>query len=282
MTTTRPQVVTRLLLPHVHLSNDVRQGKVVGRTVFLPGDRGAVLGVSLVYLTVRPLWSDQTWLLFAARRLLDGARLGSDLIETNPPLIIWMSEIPVAIGRALDIRLPTALQGCLVVLVVFSVTWSAVLLQRGAAGDRRFACWFALLMLFATVVHPWLEYGQREHIMLLLVVPYLVMASRRIDGEAPPTGEALAAGLCAWIGFLLKPHHLLVVLAVEALVLVRGRDFRSLYRPEIAAMVATALGYVIAVWHWAPTVLTVAPLMLNTYSDFHRAELSELISQCAD
>ena len=257
------------------------QGKVVGRTVTFafPVIAGAVLGVSLVYLTVRPLWSDQTWLLFAARRLLDGARLGSDLIETNPPLIIWMSEIPVAIGRALDIRLPTALQDCLVVLVVFSVTWSAVLLQRGAAGDRQFARWFAALMLFATVVHPWLEYGQREHIMLLLVVPYLVMAARRIDGEAPPTGEALAAGLCAGIGFLLKPHHLLVGLAVEALVLVRGRDFRSLYRPEIAAMVATALGYVIAVWHWAPDyVLTVLPLMLNTYSDFHRAELSELIS----
>jgi len=115
------------------------EGKAVGRAVTFafPLIAGAALGMSLVYLTVRPLWSDQTWLLFAARRLLDGARLGSDLIETNPPLIIWMSEIPVAIGRALDIHLPTALQGCLVVLVVFSVTWSAVLLQRGAAGESR-------------------------------------------------------------------------------------------------------------------------------------------------
>ena len=256
-------------------------GDLVGLAVSyaFPLMAGGALGVSLVYLAVRPQWGDQTWLLFAARRVLDGASLGADLVEVNAPLIVWLTEIPAAIGRALDIRLPAAMQGFVVVLVACSVVWSAILLRRGAAGDRRFAGWFALSMLFATVVHPWLHYGQREHVMLLLVVPYLVMAAGRIDGEAPPNGEALAAGLCAGIGFLLKPHHLLVVLAVEALVLVRSRDFRSLYRPEIAAMAATALGYVTAVWHWTPDyLLKVLPLALNTYYDYHRGELSDLIS----
>ena len=80
--------------------------------------------------------------------------------------------------------------------------------------------------------------------MLLLVLPYLVMAAGRIEGQTPPAGEAVVAGLCAGIGFLLKPHQLLVVLAVEGLLLVRSRRFRSMYRPEMATMLATGLGYV--------------------------------------
>lgn len=244
----------------------------------LPLMAGATLGVSLVYLAVRPQWGDQTWLLFAARRVLDGASLGGDLVEVNAPLIVWLTGIPAAIGGALGIRLPAAMQGFVIVLVACSVAWSAILLCRGAPGARRFAGWFALSMLFATVVHPWVHYGQREHLMLLLVIPYLVMAAARIDGEAPSNGEALVAGLCAGIGFLLKPHHVFVVLAVEALVLVRSRDFRLMYRLEIAAMAATALGYVIAVWHWTPDyLLKVVPLAINTYYGYHRGALWDLI-----
>jgi hypothetical protein len=241
---------------------------------------GAVFGLTLVYLAVRPYWSDQTWLLFAARRVLDGAQLGfEDIAEENPPLIIWLSTIPVSIGRALDIRLPASLQGCIAALVAFSVIWSTSLLRRECAADsKRFAGWFALVLLFATVVHPWLYYGQREQILLLLVLPYLVMAAGRIEGQAPPTGEAVVAGLCGGIGFLLKPHHLLVVLAVEGLLLIRGRHVRSLYRPEVAAMIATGLGYAAAICLWAPDyLLKLVPLALNTIYDYHRAELSELI-----
>jgi hypothetical protein len=241
---------------------------------------GVVLGLSLVDLAVRPQWSDQTWLLYVANRLLDGARLGSgDVAEPNPPLIIWMSEIPAWIGRALDVPLPTALQACVAALVAVSASWSANLLRRQRIADnRRFARWFTVALLFATVIHPWVFYGQREHIMLLLVLPYLLMAAGRIEGQGLPVGEAAVAGLCAGLGFLLKPHHLLVILAVEGLVLVRGRHVRSLYRPEMAAMVATGFVYIAAVWLLAPDyVREVLPLALGTYNDYHLAVLSELI-----
>ena len=110
-------------------------GSLVGTPVGLmvsyvfPLIAGAVLGVGSVYLAVRPQWADQTWLLFAARRMLDGGRIGFDIAEENPPLIIWLSTIPVAIGRALDIPLPAALQGWVTALVAFSVLWSAILLR---------------------------------------------------------------------------------------------------------------------------------------------------------
>jgi hypothetical protein len=258
-----------------------RGGDIVGRAVScaFPIMAGVVLGMSVVYLAIRPQWSDQTWLLYVANRVFDGARLGlDDITEPNPPLIIWILEMPVWIGRMLGVPLPAALQACVAALVVFSTIWSAILLRRQPALDNRwFSGWFTLVLLFATVIHPWVHYGQREHIMLLLVLPYLVMAAGRIEGREQPIGEATVAGLCAAIGFFLKPHHLLVVFAVEGLLLLRSRHGRSLYRPEMATLVATGFAYIAAIWFLTPDYLEVLPLALNTYNDYHHAALSELI-----
>jgi hypothetical protein len=250
----------------------------LGVSYALPLIAGTAAGIGLVYLMVRPQWGDQTWLLFAAHRIMDSGRFAfEDLVESNPPLIIWLSGLPVLVGRALGISLQSALHGCLIVLAVISIAWSTALLRRSCGS--RFAGWFVPVLLYAVVVHPWLHYGQREHIMLFLVLPYLIMAAGRLEGLSPSTTAAVVAGLLAAIGFSLKPHTLVVVLAVEALLIAHRRDLRLVYRPEVAAMVATGFGYLAAVLLWAPDYLfKILPLMLGTYYDYHRAELSELIS----
>lgn len=254
----------------------------LGVSYALPLIAGAVAGMGLVCLMIRPQWGDQTWLLFAARRIMEFGRFAfEDLVEANPPLIVWLSGLPVALGRSLGISLQLALQGCLVVLAVVTIAWSTALVRR--IGGARFAGWFVPVLLYATVIHPWVHYGQREHIMLFFVLPYLIMAAGRMEGVSPSTAGGLMAGLLAALGFLLKPHNLVVVLAVEALLLMRTRDLktmlRTMVRPEVAAMVATGLAYATAILLWAPDYLfKVLPVMLSTYYDYHRVALSELIS----
>jgi hypothetical protein len=249
----------------------------LGVSYAFPLIAGAAAGMGFVYLMLRPQWGDQTWLLFAARRTMDlGSFAFEDLVEANPPLIVWLSSLPVALGRSLGISLQVALQGCLVVLAVVMIAWSTALVRR--IGGARFACWLVPVLLYATVIHPWVYYGQREHIMLLFVLPYLIMAAGRIEAVSPSTAGGLMAGLLAALGFLLKPHNLVVVLAIEALLLARTRDLRTMVRPEMAAMVTTGLAYPVAILLWAPDyVFKILPLLLSTYHDYHRAELSELV-----
>jgi hypothetical protein len=236
----------------------------------------AIVGVSLVHMLVRPQWGDQTWLLFLARRSLDTSHMQfGDLVEANPPLIIWLSEIPVRLSQILAISSTAALQLVMALTVACCVAWTVSLVGRGEAfAGRIFSAWFALALLVATVIRPWPHYAQREHILLLLVLPYLALTARRIDGLKIATGEAFLVGMVGAAGILLKPHHALIVGAVELFVLMRARNVRALFRPESVAMAATAIAYAGAIFLWAPDYLRkVLPLAMHTYYAYHRVEL---------
>jgi hypothetical protein len=55
---------------------------------------------------------------------------------------------------------------------------------------------------------------EREHLLLALIVPYLLVASARAAGRAIPTGAAVLAGVLAAGAFGLKPHFVLLWPAV--------------------------------------------------------------------
>jgi len=82
---------------------------------------GAVAAMTIVNLLVQPIWGDQAWCFYVASQVLDGARLGKDIVETNPPTIVWISEIPVLLSRLLDVSPQTAMKIFLGPLTVLSV-----------------------------------------------------------------------------------------------------------------------------------------------------------------
>src|SRR4051794_22708005 len=49
---------------------------------------------------------DAAWYLYMVARGGDGATLSRDVIDPNPPLIIWLSAPPVLLARALHIGAP--------------------------------------------------------------------------------------------------------------------------------------------------------------------------------
>ena len=63
----------------------------------------AVLSVVLLIALRSPLKDDIAWLLYVARRWMAGHELYVDVVEVNPPLIVWISAIPVEIGRWLGV-----------------------------------------------------------------------------------------------------------------------------------------------------------------------------------
>lgn len=211
---------------------------------------------------------DTGWLLYSAGRMLDGARLYVDVVEVNPPLIVWLDGVPVAAARLLGTS-TAATFGCLVlILSLLAVVVSSGLLRRmipdrPAVGD-------ALLLVIAFALFPLTreDFGQREHLFLAFVLPYVLLTGLRAMGGAVSAPVAMAIGLAAGIGIALKPYFVLVWLTLElGLWAARGRRTPA-PRAESITVVLVGMAYLLAVRAWAPEYFGIVRLMAKPYLVF--------------
>jgi hypothetical protein len=90
----------------------------------------AIFGITGNSLASSWINHDAGWYLHVAGAWLDGATLYRDVIDTNPPLIIFLSAVPVWLGRITTIA-PTALvKGLIVVMAVGASVLSYAALLR--------------------------------------------------------------------------------------------------------------------------------------------------------
>jgi hypothetical protein len=212
---------------------------------------------------------DIGFLLYAAGRVLDGARLYVDVVEINPPLIVALNIPPVVVARLLGISdiLVYRIGFALVLCGLLAFAWRT--LGRALASEDRVLRRY-LLVLLAFVLFPVSaqDFGQREHLLLALVLPYLFTAAGRAAGRAPPRGEALAIGALAGIAFALKPHFLPLWLAVELYLWRRGPRGRLRPTPESLTTGALLLVYGVAVLLLTPQYLRLVASLGGLYGRF--------------
>ena len=89
----------------------------------------SVLGVVL-FITLRsPLKDDIAWLLYVARRWMAGRELYIDVVEVNPPLIVWISAVPLEIARWLNVDTQFVAMPVFIAGVLGCAWWTASLLR---------------------------------------------------------------------------------------------------------------------------------------------------------
>ena len=83
---------------------------------------------------IRP---DTGFLLDAAQRVLGGERLYVDVVEINPPLIVWLNMGAVAFARTLGVSAIVVYRLGVVAVLAVSLVVSAGLLRRALPGNAR-------------------------------------------------------------------------------------------------------------------------------------------------
>ena len=174
--------------------------------------------------------SDTAFLLYAAERVLDGARLYQDVVEINPPLIVALNLPAVLLARATgvsDIAIYRALVTLALLGALAFADWS---LRRALEpGSDRLRRRLVLVLAFALFLAPGNDFGQREHLLVGLALPWVLLVVARVSGRPAAAGPALAAGVLAGLGLAIKPHFLLVWAAVEGYAAWRLRARRPSY-----------------------------------------------------
>lgn len=227
---------------------------------------------------------DQMWCLYAANLMLHGVKLyGPQLFESNPPLIVWLSLVPSAVAGWL--HLPSTVLGKLFILGLEGVVAAVSLemlrkLRLGLSRTVVYALAFVFLTIFA--VMPARDFGQRDHILALLCLPYVIAAALDAEGQ-PTTGwKAICIGLAAGSGIALKPHQALIPVAVESVLVVLRRRGKagSLLRPEPLVIVACGLAYLLAIHHFAADYFAqVVPVLRDVYCAFGHLGWPQLVGE---
>jgi hypothetical protein len=207
-----------------------------------------------------------------AGRLLDGAELYRDVVEVNPPLIVWLNLMPVSIARALGLSEVLAFRLLVVAGVLATLALCRTLLARlpdfQDPVPRRLALLLAGFVLLPLAAE---DFGEREHLLLILALPYVALAAVRRERQPVSRAAAISVGLMAGLAVALKPYFVLLPLAVEATLLRNRPNIRT--RPELAGAASVLLGYLAAVALWAGPYWKVVREMGSAYYGFLRESI---------
>jgi hypothetical protein len=215
----------------------------------------AVLSVSATVLAIagvvsefrNPVGGDPASLLHGAERILDGTRLYTDLIDLNPPFTFLFHTLPVAASRVTRLDVISCFRVFVCALVLISGLTLLGTLRRApvSAGTWHALTAGFLLGSLGLVVG---FFGEREHLQLVLVFPYLALASLRTAGLKPSRTLVIVCGVLAGIGLALKVTAGMVPVLVLATLWLTARVRSDESLVALATLAAaTGLGLL-----WAP------------------------------
>jgi hypothetical protein len=222
----------------------------------------AALGFVLFTTLGSPLKDDTAWLLYVAKEWLAGRQLYVDLIEVNPPMIVWILALPAALSAALGVATKLVAVPFFAACMLGSAGWCAKLLKGyGPLGTAPLPLFAVIATVLLALPGP--EFGQREHLLVAAALPYLCIFARSLGRAPTQPGDEVIAGILAGVACALKPQFVIAFALLEIVGRIRG--LRLLRRMTISLTVTT-LAYGTAVLVLYPAYFTSAiPLGLALY-----------------
>lgn len=206
--------------------------------------------VLLAVMWGRMINHDIAWYLIATREWLAGASLYQDIVEVNPPLNFYYTLPAICLADALSLSDQNAQYVVTVALTFGSLVWCQAIL-RAQFDLSRIKFYLATLVLAAGLILPALfHFGQREHSFILLLMPWLL--GQAGDRPSTPRQEILRA-VVGGMGVCLKPHFVLIPIAITLLYVIQRRSLRPIFSPANMTFLGVGLAYVayVAVQHTA-------------------------------
>lgn len=219
-----------------------------------------------------PVSHDFGGAIYFARRILEGDKLYVDLIELNPPIIYLISTIPVFFSKLLGIN--EIISG---LIFIFLLTVLSLYIARKILAilfdnqSDTLGYYFLFLLSFVLLFVPNRDFGQREHVMVIFCVPYVVASMARSIGKKIPSSLGWIIGIMAGLGFVLKPHFLLLWIAVEVfLLLTKKQTIRSFFtRSDTYAVISIHILFALMLIFVFPEYFKLASMAMQVYDAYN-------------
>ncbi len=192
-----------------------------------------------------------------AARLLEHGSYANNFFETNPPLIIYLSIPPVLFAKYFSINMVMATRFYIFSLASLSL-FICYHLSRPifSSQDNLLRQVFLLVLAFVFLILPLPSFGQREHLVVFLSMPYVLMLAARMQGYSN-FALAILIGIMAGFAFAFKPFFLVTPLLIELYYAYCKRSIFACLRVETVTMAICIVIYLIIMLLFHPDYFTV-------------------------
>ncbi len=213
------------------------------------------------------LHKDVAIITHTAAALLAGETYAKNIFEPNPPMIFYLSMPAIVIAKFISIPVLSAMRIYVITLAAISIACSVFMIKKLFSHNIFLIYLLAYVMGYVLLFLPAQHFAQREHFLLILILPYLFLTALRLEKKQINGFFAAGIGLAAGIGFAIKPHFLSAFLLIELYVMLQKRNLLSWVRVETLCILGVFAAYITAIFLFYPAYLhDVLPLWMTYYA----------------
>lgn len=212
-----------------------------------------------------PFNDDVAYAILVVQKLLQGKHYYTDFINTNPPLAFYIYLPVLLIHKLFYFNIFLSHRLYTIFIAFFSFFLSNYLFKK-LLKDNTLRSMLLLTLAFSFILLPHYEFGQRSHIAVMLIFPYLILLMLRLRNMTPRLSILLLVGISSGIGFALNPFDLLLFSICEVTRIIKKRTDSTWLTPEAMIIFLIQILYFILALHFYPNYFyKIIPLGYNVY-----------------
>lgn len=210
---------------------------------------------------------DVSLLLNITKQTLAGGTYSNDFFTPNPPMILYLYMPTVLISKLFSINIIIIFRIYIFFLALCSFFLSSHLAKKIFQDKNQLLFHlFLVTMLAVFLILPSYQFGQRDHLLAIFSMPYLLLVTLRLQGQSINNYFAIGIGLFAALGFGIKPQFLCAPMLIELYYCYRQKSIVAWMRPETISILLLLLIYTISVFQLFPDYIhIIIPYMLQNY-----------------
>jgi hypothetical protein len=211
---------------------------------------------------------DVASLLKATENFLKGGNYINDFFTPNPPMILYIYSIPVLFAKLTHLNIIIVYPLFIFSLATASLMLSSKLIFGIFSKEDRFQAYaFLCVMAFIFLILPYYDFGERDHILLIMTMPYILLTAYRLQNDTRLSYLFTGCiGILAGIAIAMKPQFLVLPLSLEIYSSLKCGSWRFWRKPETLAIAIVLAIYLIVVLLTRPDyVYVVLPFLKQNY-----------------
>ncbi len=219
---------------------------------------------------------DAAYLMSGAVHLLNGQSMSEYFFDSNPPMC-YMIYTPALLLQNIGIAPYNTITVYGFILILMNLCLCQLLLKRDKSLSSRTKNILTTGIALSITLPATLEFGQKDHLILIGIIPFLLMQYQLLNRVNIPILLGLAIALFSVPFILIKPHYGLLPTALILIRVIQSKNIKAFIQTDFIALAIGSIAYIIFIALYTPDYIeNILPVIMDIYVNMRGDETLEL------